>query len=450
LSAPLPMCRAVTFAMLLAALSAVSAYGASATTAKYLRKASSGIPAHSRRVLRRSRRLVRRSASATATRSEARRRSPQEVGYEAGLKIRRQLALRNAGRLRRASYAEGSTYHRARALRASLREAAGANPSQASSTGRAEDHVVADSPEQEQAEADGPSAAGRSFDRPSSTTELPSGTHSDRGQPFEDGAETGVIPTTRGIDSGPDRGAEPEGNESRTRDVKTAGEDPLSKGFAAESHGTDEALLDLPRGPMQPLRGSLESLERQNERLEAEGLERIEDEDDLAARIANGLLVPVPASAALIVNPDLPPNHRYCRPWTARFLHDLAASHEAVFHRPLEVSSAVRPVSYQKRLMAVNGNAAPAEGDLVSPHITGATIDISKDGLTREEVNWMRWRLAKIQAEGKIDVEEEFRQRCFHITVYTTYAPQFAPPANNRQPGMIKSDAASETGTQGF
>ena len=69
-----------------------------------------------------------------------------------------------------------------------------------------------------------------------------------------------------------------------------------------------------------PLRGSLASLERQNDRLEAEGLERIEDEKDLAARIADKLLVPVPASAALIVNAELEENHRYCRPWTARFL----------------------------------------------------------------------------------------------------------------------------------
>jgi hypothetical protein len=172
-----------------------------------------------------------------------------------------------------------------------------------------------------------------------------------------------------------------------------------------------------------PLKGSLASLERQNDRLTAEGLERIENEDDLAARIANHLLVPVPASDALTVNPSLPTNHRYCRPWTAHFLADLAREHEAVFHRPLEVSSAVRTVEYQRHLMLINGNAAPAEGDVVSPHLTGATIDIAKDGLTRDEIKWMRWRLLQLEDQGKIDVEEEFQQSCFHITVYTTYAP---------------------------
>jgi hypothetical protein len=171
------------------------------------------------------------------------------------------------------------------------------------------------------------------------------------------------------------------------------------------------------------LRGSAQSLERQNARLESDGLERIEDENDLSARIAHKLLVPIPASAALTVNSDLPAHHRYCRPWTARFLSDLALAHNATFHKPLGVSSAVRTVEYQKRLRTVNGNAAQAEGDIVSPHLTGATVDIPKDGLSRKEMAWMRSHLFDLQQAGKIDVEEEFQQSCFHITVYKSYAP---------------------------
>jgi len=172
-----------------------------------------------------------------------------------------------------------------------------------------------------------------------------------------------------------------------------------------------------------PLVGSHESLARQNEKSDAEGLERIEDEDDLADRITHKLLVPLPASTALTVNGNLPVNHRYCRPWTAVFLADLARSHDAEFHRPLEVSSAVRTVEYQKRLMGTNGNAAAAEGEIVSPHLTGATIDIAKNGLSRQEMAWMRTRLLALEQAGKIDVEEEFQQACFHITVYKNYVP---------------------------
>jgi hypothetical protein len=187
---------------------------------------------------------------------------------------------------------------------------------------------------------------------------------------------------------------------------------------------TEIASQNLSRtGMPSSLRGSQASLERQNTRLDAEGLERIEDEDDLSGRIANRLLVPLPASAGLTVNLNLSEHHRYCRPWTARFLSDLARAHEATFHKPLEVSSAVRTVEYQKRLMAVNGNAAPAEGDIVSPHLTGSTIDIAKDGLSRQELAWMRRKLTGLEDAGKIDVEEEFEQSCFHITVYKNYAP---------------------------
>jgi hypothetical protein len=176
-----------------------------------------------------------------------------------------------------------------------------------------------------------------------------------------------------------------------------------------------------------PLRGTFESLARQNEKSEADGLERIENEDDLADRIAHNLLVPVPASSALTVNGNLPETHRYCRPWTASFLSDLAHAHAAQFHRSLYVSSAVRTVEYQKRLIATNGNAAAAEGDIVSPHLTGATIDIVKQGMSRPELAWMRARLLALQQAGKIDVEEEFQQACFHITVYRIYAA--SPPA---------------------
>ena len=223
--------------------------------------------------------------------------------------------------------------------------------------------------------------------------------------------------------------------------------------MAQPAHGSQAeietaAVLKSTRRATAPLYGSAASLERQNDKTEADNLERIEDENDLAARIANKLLVPVPESAALAVNANLSPNHRYCRPWTARFLSDLARAHEALFHRPLEVSSAVRTVEYQRQLMHINGNAAAAEGDIVSPHLTGATIDIAKEGLTRGEIAWMRTRLAALQQSGKIDVEEEFLQACFHITVYKSYVPlSTSPMLEASQPSVIRHKAAPKTAT---
>ena len=185
---------------------------------------------------------------------------------------------------------------------------------------------------------------------------------------------------------------------------------------------------------MAPLRGSLESLVRQNQRTDADNLERILNAADLHDRIAQGVLVPVPTSSGLTVNADLPAARRYCRPWTADFLTDLSRAYDARFHSSLEVSSAVRTVEYQKHLMRTNGNAAPAEGDIASPHLTGATIDITKSGLTRREVYWMRNRLKTLQSQGKIDVEEEFHQACFHITVYRSYAGAGAPHKPKKDP----------------
>jgi hypothetical protein len=172
-----------------------------------------------------------------------------------------------------------------------------------------------------------------------------------------------------------------------------------------------------------PLVGSLASLQRQNQRDDAEGLSRIEDDAQLNEMRRGGELVALPVSAQLRVNPDLPVNRRYSRPWTAKFLADTARAHYTRFHRPLQVNSAVRTVAYQRQLIRVNGNAAPAEGDTASPHLTGATIDIGKRGLSLSEIAWMRAYLLPLEQAGKIDVEEEFYQSCFHITVYKSYMP---------------------------
>jgi hypothetical protein len=175
------------------------------------------------------------------------------------------------------------------------------------------------------------------------------------------------------------------------------------------------------------MRGSRESLVRQNTKTEAEGLDRIEDDAQLNQMRMRKELVAVPVNATMRINEGLPINRRYCRPWTGKFIADLGRVHYSRFHRPLQVNSAVRTVAYQRQLIEVNGNAAPAEGDIASPHLTGATIDIAKKGLSLSEVAWMRAYLLPLQTAGKIDVEEEFYQSCFHITVYKSYSPAVLP-----------------------
>jgi len=175
-----------------------------------------------------------------------------------------------------------------------------------------------------------------------------------------------------------------------------------------------------------PLKGSRESLVRQNTRADEDGLTRIEDDDALAEMRRGGDLVALPVNSGLTVDPRLPANRRYCRSWTADFLADMSRAHFTRFRSPLQVNSAVRTVEYQRHLRGINGNAAPAEGDIASPHLTGATIDIGKRGMSMAQIGWMRAYLLPLQSKGRIDVEEEFQQACFHITVYKVYSPAVA------------------------
>jgi Family of unknown function (DUF5715) len=190
------------------------------------------------------------------------------------------------------------------------------------------------------------------------------------------------------------------------------------------------------------LKGSHEILIHQNLMADHDGLDRIQNDDALLDMRNQRLLVAIPVSGALEVDERLPANRRYCRPWTAQFLATLARAHYAHFHTDLQVNSAVRTVEFQQHLMHINGNAAPAEGDTASPHLTGQAIDIAKHGLSLTEIAWMRGYLLPLVQEGKVDVEEEFQQSCFHISVYKRYLPRDATPRR-----YLASSHHSETTT---
>lgn len=177
-----------------------------------------------------------------------------------------------------------------------------------------------------------------------------------------------------------------------------------------------------------PLKGSHEILVRQNVLADQDGLDRIQDDNDLLRMREQHLLVALPVNRELAVDERLPLDRRYARPWTAQFLTTLARAHYARFHSAIQVNSAVRTVEFQQHLIRVNGNAAPAEGETASPHLTGQAVDIAKHGLSRTEIAWLRGYLLPLIQQGRIDVEEEFQQACFHISVYKKYAPAGKAP----------------------
>ena len=447
----------------LAMLTAAGASGAE-VSAKTHRKtpARAGVHANQHRAIVHTASHV---APARKTTTSRRKQTPEEVGQAAGLAIlrarggqreARRYVASGARRSRpalRSATARSSRRHMRTYAAPHIREAAFVTPRRTSSameTDREETTASMTAGRLRVADMSGDEREGVS--EPAEATEA--------GESAVPSSASAASPAEREVEPEPDSDAQvpthAAGVQSGANPAADSAEDetPARPGKEAE-----QASLYIPRAAMPaPLRGSLESLERQNQRLEAEGLERIEDESDLEARIAEGVLVPVPESGSLTVNAELPLNHRYCRPWTARFLADLARAHETAFHKPLEVSSAVRTVEYQMRLMETNGNAAPAEGDIVSPHLTGAAVDIAKKGMSHGELAWMRQRLLTLEGAGKIDVEEEFHQACFHITVYKSYTPlgtlrpplKATSPANRPKPQPEPSEAGTDAAAGGI
>lgn len=189
-----------------------------------------------------------------------------------------------------------------------------------------------------------------------------------------------------------------------------------------------------------PLRGSHEILVHQNQMADAAGLERIENDEELNRLRYSHQLIEVDSTSALRVNPELPENRRFARPWTAKFATDIARAYYARFGRPLELNSAVRTISYQLRLQRVNGNAADIAGETASPHLTGQAIDFGKKGMTMAEIAWMRMYLSPLMNAGMIDVEEEFQQACFHISVYRSYVGTRPADVAQERPQSRASD----------
>ena len=187
-------------------------------------------------------------------------------------------------------------------------------------------------------------------------------------------------------------------------------------------YGSDGRLAMPPA-----LRGSHDILLHQNQMADQDGLNRVQDDEDLLQLRNSKALVPLPQSEGMRIDDRLPLNRRFCRPWVALFLLNLGRAHYDRFHTPLQINSAVRTVAVQVKLLRTNGNAAQADGEAASPHLTGQAVDIAKRGLPQAEIAWMRLYLQSLIDQGAIDVEEEFQQACFHLSVYRRYAPP-APP----------------------
>jgi len=113
---------------------------------------------------------------------------------------------------------------------------------------------------------------------------------------------------------------------------------------------------------------------------------------------------------------------RYARPWDIQFLNDISKKFYGEFAKPWKVTELVRTEQYQKLL--VRRGITHADGsspDRRSAHLVGA-IDISKRGLTDDEVKWLRDELVYWESEERIEATEEIYNNVFHIMVFPSYA----------------------------
>ncbi len=169
------------------------------------------------------------------------------------------------------------------------------------------------------------------------------------------------------------------------------------------------------------LRGSHESLVRQNEEIDRLGLTRIADDGQLEELEQREELVPIRESRSLTIHPGLEVKNRFCRFWTRDFLEDVSDAYYEQFRQPLQVNSAVRTVEQQHRLRRHNHNAAPDSGDTESSHVAGLTVDISKRHMTRQQKKWLEQYMYSLEEAGLLEGAEERRQPVFHIMVSQQY-----------------------------
>ncbi|MBP9751449.1 MAG: hypothetical protein KBD19_01135 [Candidatus Moranbacteria bacterium] len=166
------------------------------------------------------------------------------------------------------------------------------------------------------------------------------------------------------------------------------------------------------------LRGSPEARAYENAAVDFYGLDRIEDDNGLRSAIRNGGLSCLPDGKYIRLHKRFPKEYAYCLPYVNEWLLSYGRQFRKNFRKPLIVSSAMRPNSYQERLALRNPNAAPTDGPFASTHSTGATIDIGYKGLKRKEVAWLEKTLSAMESRGEIQATKERYQACFHVMVY--------------------------------
>lgn len=151
------------------------------------------------------------------------------------------------------------------------------------------------------------------------------------------------------------------------------------------------------------LRGSHESMVRQNAAALESRYEFVHDEPQIHELVARNEIVEIKPSAEIAFKGV---SYPYARPVVREFVERLAHDYHAVCAAPLVVTSLVRPLSRQPR------NASP-----LSVHPAGMAVDMHIPPLPACRI-WLEKDLLALEARGVIDVTREQHPPHFHVAVY--------------------------------
>lgn len=152
------------------------------------------------------------------------------------------------------------------------------------------------------------------------------------------------------------------------------------------------------------LRGSPQSMVRQNEVAKGLGLPFAETPADVRALEAEGALVPLEGNADYEVADFV--RHPHARPEMRTFIERLAAQYRAATGEKLVVTSLTRPASRQ-----------PGNSHALSVHPTGMAVDlrVSRQAASRE---WLEGALLSLEEQGLLDITRERHPPHYHVALF--------------------------------
>jgi hypothetical protein len=166
------------------------------------------------------------------------------------------------------------------------------------------------------------------------------------------------------------------------------------------------------------LHGSIHARAYESAMADLLGLECFEDDAAIEQAIRDGRLVSVPNNRYVKRHKNLPEKYAYVLPHVRDRLIEKGMESRKRSGKPIIVTSAVRPKTYQIELGKRNRNAAPTDGPFASTHSTGSTVDIGYKRLKRREVAWLMRASSQMESRGEVQATKERHQACFHIMIY--------------------------------